>query len=38
EAVQLVIQKLHKNKRDVNFKLSPSLVIRDSVKNLLNTL
>uniref|UniRef100_UPI000F41E584 substrate-binding domain-containing protein n=1 Tax=Vibrio anguillarum TaxID=55601 RepID=UPI000F41E584 len=38
EAVQLVIQKLHKNKRDVNFKLAPSLVIRDSVKNLLNTL
>ncbi len=33
EAVQLVLQKLNKNKQDVKFKLSPSLVIRDSVKN-----
>ncbi len=38
EAVQLTIQKLNKNKRDVNFKLSPSLVTRNSVQNLLNTL
>ncbi|MCW8334843.1 LacI family DNA-binding transcriptional regulator [Vibrio paucivorans] len=38
EAVQLTIQKLNKNKRDVNFKLSPSLVVRNSVKDLLNTL
>ncbi len=34
EAVQLVIQILNKNKRDVNFKLSPSLVPRSSVKEL----
>lgn len=32
EAVQLVIQKLNKKKPDVRFKLSPSLVIRESVK------
>ncbi|MGC9458529.1 LacI family DNA-binding transcriptional regulator [Vibrio genomosp. F10] len=38
EAVQLAIQKLNKNKRDVNFKLSPRLVVRNSVKDLLNTL
>ncbi len=38
EAVQLTIQKLNKNKRDVNFKLIPSLVMRDSVQNLTNTL
>ncbi|MGR5248103.1 LacI family DNA-binding transcriptional regulator [Vibrio aestuarianus] len=37
EAVQLVIQKLHKNKRDVDFKLSPSLVVRESVKNVIST-
>ncbi|EKO3866386.1 LacI family DNA-binding transcriptional regulator [Vibrio harveyi] len=34
EAVQLVIQILNKNKRDVSFKLSPSLVPRSSVKEL----
>jgi len=34
EAVQLTIQKLNKNRRDVNFKLSPSLVVRNSVKEL----
>ncbi|EHY9857442.1 LacI family DNA-binding transcriptional regulator [Vibrio parahaemolyticus] len=34
EAVQLVIQKLNRNKQDVKFKLSPSLVIRESVKDL----
>ena len=37
EAVQLVIQALNKNKRDVNFKLTPNLVPRSSVKEL-NTL
>lgn len=34
EAVQLMIQKLCKKKSDVNFKLSPSLVVRSSVKDL----
>lgn len=34
EAVQLVIQILNKNKRDVSFKLSPTLVPRSSVKQL----
>ena len=34
EAVQLVIQALNKNKRDVNFKLTPTLVPRSSVKEL----
>lgn len=38
EAVQLAIQKLSKNKCDVNFKLSPALVVRDSVNNLQKTL
>lgn len=38
EAVQLIIQKLGKNKCDVNFKLLPSLVVRNSVKDLLTTL
>ncbi|PMH43222.1 LacI family transcriptional regulator [Vibrio sp. 10N.286.49.B3] len=38
EAVQLTIQKLNKNKRDVNFKLTPSLIVRNSVKNLHHTL
>lgn len=38
EAVQLTIQKLNKNKRDVKFKLSPTLVTRNSVANLLDTL
>lgn len=38
EAVQLVIQKLGNNKCDVNFKLLPSLVVRNSVKDLLTTL
>ncbi|CAM4285467.1 LacI family DNA-binding transcriptional regulator [Vibrio astriarenae] len=38
EAVQLTIQKLHKNKQDVNFRLSPKLVIRDSVNLLPTTL
>ncbi|NAW68646.1 LacI family transcriptional regulator, partial [Vibrio sp. V28_P6S34P95] len=35
---QLTIQKLNKNKCDVNFKLSPALVVRNSVKDLLKTL
>jgi len=34
EAVQLIIQKLNKKNCDVNFKLSPSLRVRNSVKNL----
>ena len=38
EAVQLTIQKLSKNKCDVNFQLSPVLVVRNSVKDLLKTL
>ncbi|SHE67718.1 LacI family DNA-binding transcriptional regulator [Vibrio gazogenes] len=38
EAVKLAIHKLNKNKSDVNLKLVPSLVIRDSVKNVINTL
>lgn len=38
ESVQLIIQKLNKNKCDVSFKLLPSLVIRDSVKDLHTTL
>jgi LacI family transcriptional regulator len=38
ESVQLIIQKLNKNKCDVSFKLLPSLVRRDSVKNLHTTL
>jgi len=38
EAVQLTIQKLNKNRRDVSFKLSPSLVVRNSVKELVTTL
>lgn len=38
EAVQLTIQKLHKNKQDVNFRLAPKLVIRDSVTLLPTTL
>ncbi|HAS6067864.1 TPA: substrate-binding domain-containing protein [Vibrio vulnificus] len=37
EAVQLTLQILNKNKRDVNFRLSPTLVIRESV-NLSSTL
>ncbi|MDN3678844.1 LacI family DNA-binding transcriptional regulator [Vibrio tapetis subsp. quintayensis] len=38
EAVQLLVQKLNKKKEDVRFKLSPSLVIRDSVLNTRNEL
>lgn len=38
ESVQLIIQKLSKNKSDVSFKLLPSLVIRQSVKDLHTTL
>ena len=38
EAVQLTLQKLNKNKRDVNFKLNPALVVRDSVKDLTSSL
>jgi LacI family transcriptional regulator len=38
EAVQLTIQKLKKCKRDVNFTLSPSLIMRDSVKDVRSTL
>ncbi|EJE4203754.1 LacI family DNA-binding transcriptional regulator [Vibrio mytili] len=38
EAVQLTLQKLTKNKQDVNFKLSPALVIRNSVKDITSTL
>ena len=34
EAVQLILQKLIKKKTEVDFKLSPSLVIRESVKKL----
>ncbi|WP_413284738.1 LacI family DNA-binding transcriptional regulator [Vibrio sp. MA40-2] len=34
EAVQLILQKLIKKKTKVDFKLSPALVIRDSVKKL----
>ncbi|MGJ7096395.1 LacI family DNA-binding transcriptional regulator [Vibrio hannami] len=34
EAVQLVLQKLMKKKTEVDFKFSPSLVIRESVKHL----
>ncbi|PWI33410.1 LacI family transcriptional regulator [Vibrio albus] len=37
EAVQLVIQKIKKHDKNVNFKLSPSLVIRASVRNLKET-
>jgi len=33
EAVQLILQKLIKKKAEVDFKLSPTLVIRESVKN-----
>jgi len=38
EAVQLTLQKLNKNKQDVNFKLNPALVVRDSVKDKTSTL
>lgn len=38
EAVQLLLQKLVKKKLDVDFKLSPSLVVRDSVKRRTNTI
>ncbi|EGR4110557.1 TPA: LacI family DNA-binding transcriptional regulator [Vibrio cholerae] len=38
EAVQLTLQKLNKNKQDVNFKLNPALVVRDSVKDITSTL
>ncbi|SDH01729.1 transcriptional regulator, LacI family [Vibrio xiamenensis] len=38
EAVQLAIQKLQKSKHDVNFKLSPTLVTRESVHRLPQTL
>ncbi|ELM6622509.1 substrate-binding domain-containing protein, partial [Vibrio fluvialis] len=38
EAVQLTLQKLNKNKQDVNFKLNPALVVRDSVKDITRTL
>ncbi|HBC3374027.1 TPA: LacI family DNA-binding transcriptional regulator [Vibrio parahaemolyticus] len=38
EAVQLTLQKLKKNKEDVNFKLSPALVVRNSVKDITSTL
>lgn len=38
EAVQLTMQKLNNKKRDVNFKLSPSLIVRNSVKDLHRTL
>ncbi|MBE4583841.1 LacI family transcriptional regulator [Vibrio navarrensis] len=38
EAVQLTIKKLNNQKNDVNFILSPSLVTRSSVKNLLNSI
>jgi LacI family transcriptional regulator len=34
EAVQLILQKLVKKKTEVEFKLSPSLVVRESVKKL----
>ncbi|MEH6453955.1 MAG: LacI family DNA-binding transcriptional regulator [Psychromonas sp.] len=34
EAVQLILQKLNKNRCRVNFKLLPSLVVRESVHNL----
>ncbi|USD65835.1 LacI family DNA-binding transcriptional regulator [Vibrio sp. SCSIO 43136] len=38
EAVELLVHKLNKKKTDVNFKLTPSLVIRNSVKNVMNSL
>ncbi|WP_192891462.1 LacI family DNA-binding transcriptional regulator [Vibrio bathopelagicus] len=38
EAVQLTLQKLNKIKHDVNFKLLPTLVTRNSVSDLLVTL
>ncbi|CAM2918418.1 LacI family DNA-binding transcriptional regulator [Vibrio mytili] len=38
EAVQLILQKLKKTKPDVNFKLSPALVVRNSVKDKTSTL
>lgn len=38
EAVQLTLQKLNKNKQDVNFKLNPALVVRDSVMDITSTL
>lgn len=38
EAVQLILQKLIKKKTEVDFKLSPSLVIRESVKKLTTNL
>ncbi|GAM55992.1 transcriptional regulator [Vibrio ishigakensis] len=38
EAVQLAIQKLHKNKLDVNFKLQPNLMLRNSTHVLPHTL
>lgn len=37
EAVNLAIQKIERKKGNVNFRLSPSLVVRASVKNLKNT-
>lgn len=37
-AVELAIQKLHKSKHDVNFRLSPTLVVRESVHRLPQTL
>ncbi len=38
EAVQLTLQKLKKKNQDVNFKLSPALVVRNSVKDITSTL
>lgn len=38
EAVQLILQKLIKKKAEVDFKLSPSLVVRESVKKLTTNL
>lgn len=35
EAVQIILTKLNKSKKDIEFKLSPTLVVRDSVKSLL---
>ncbi len=37
EAVQLVLQKLNNKKIDIDFKFSPSLIIRDSVTPLTST-
>ncbi|WP_413701096.1 substrate-binding domain-containing protein [Psychromonas sp. KJ10-10] len=38
ESAQLIIQKLSKKKSEVSFRLLPSLVIRNSVKDLHTTL